>query len=57
MYVTFFDIATKKVLITERMIGRASGVGFRNYWVRPIYEVIKRIYDSKYKSWKYHYLK
>lgn len=56
MYVTFFNIRTKEVLITERMIGRASGAGFRNYWVRPFYEVIKRIYESKYKSWKYQYL-
>ena len=56
IHVTFFDIATKKVLITERMIGRASGLGFKNYWARPFYEVIKRIYESKYKVWKFKYL-
>ncbi len=42
-YVTFFDIATKKVLSTERMLGKASGFGLRNYWANSYYVVLKAI--------------
>lgn len=52
MYVTFIDMATKKVLFTERMTGKAGGFGYKNYWVKPVYEVLKDIEKSKYKEWK-----
>ena len=42
-YVTFFDIATKRVLSTERMLGKASGFGLRNYWANSYYVVLKAI--------------
>ncbi|MCX6151080.1 MAG: hypothetical protein NTX22_11180 [Ignavibacteriales bacterium] len=47
MFVTFFDISTKTVLLTYRMTGRAKGFGFRNYWVRSVFSVLKDI-DDKY---------
>ena len=34
MWVTFFDIASKKVLLTEKMSGKAGGFGWRNYWAK-----------------------
>jgi hypothetical protein len=40
-YVTFFDIASKKVLSTERMLGKASGFGLRNYWANSYYVILK----------------
>jgi hypothetical protein len=52
MYVTFIDMATKKVLFTERMVGKAGGFGYRNYWAKSVYEVIEDIQKSKYKEWK-----
>jgi hypothetical protein len=52
MYVTFIDMASRKVLFTERMSGEAGGFGFRNYWVRPVSEVIEKIQKSKYKQWR-----
>ena len=52
MYVTFIDMANRKVLHTERMTGKAGGFGFRNYWVKPVYEVIEKIDKSKYKEWQ-----
>jgi hypothetical protein len=51
MYVAFIDMATKKVLFTERMTGKAGGFGFRNYWVKPVHEVLDEIEGSKYKEW------
>lgn len=52
MYVTFIDLASGKVLLTERMIAKAAGFGFRNYWAKTVYEVLDDIKKSKYKEWK-----
>ena len=40
-YVTFFDISSKKVISTKRMLGKASGFGMRNYWANSYYMVLK----------------
>ncbi len=55
MWVTFFDISTKGVLLTERMSGKASGFGFRNYWANTYYVVMKAIEKTGYNSWKVKY--
>lgn len=52
MYVTFIDMATKKVLLTERMVGKAGGFGYKNYWAKSVYEVLEDIKKSKYKEWQ-----
>jgi len=52
MHITFFDLATQKVLLTERMTGAANGLGFRNYWIKPIYVVFIKIRDTQYAKWK-----
>lgn len=52
MYITFFDIASRKVIFTERMVGKAGGFGFRNYWAGSINKVLTEIGKSKYKEWK-----
>ncbi len=53
MWVTLVDMESKKLLLTERMVGKTSiGFGFRNYWANPIREVIEDIEKSKYKEWK-----
>ena len=45
MFVTFIDFQTKKVLLTEKMSGRAGGFGMRNYWVRTVKNVLNDIED------------
>lgn len=52
MFVTIIDMASKKVLLTKRMAGDAAGFGYRNYWARTVYEVIKSINSSEYNKWK-----
>jgi hypothetical protein len=52
VYVTLVDMGSKKVLLAEKMEGKAGGFGFRNYWVHTIYEVLKDIKKSKYNEWK-----
>lgn len=53
-FVTFFDIETKRVLLTERMSGKAGGFGVRNYWAKTYYLVMKEM-PSQMKTWKKKY--
>jgi hypothetical protein len=39
-WVTFFDAKTKKVISTERYLGKAGGFGLRNYWAKSYYNVM-----------------
>jgi len=55
IWVTLFDPKTKKVLMTEKMEGKATGFGFRNYWAGSIKDVILDIKKKKYKEWKSKY--
>ncbi|MDQ3047688.1 MAG: hypothetical protein M3R27_09090 [Bacteroidota bacterium] len=52
VYVTFFDIASKKVLLSEKVSGKAVGIGMRNYWAGAIKDILKQIDSSHYKNWK-----
>jgi hypothetical protein len=42
-YATFVDIKTKKVLATDRMVGKTGGFGLRNYWAKTFYLVLREI--------------
>jgi hypothetical protein len=56
IWVTFVDLKTKKVLMTERMIEDAKGgFGFRNFWASTIKELIDDIDKHKFKDWKKQY--
>lgn len=52
MYVTLINMASKKVLLTEKLTGKAQGFGFRNYWAYTIYKVLHTIDTDKYSEWK-----
>ncbi len=52
VYVTFFDIATKKILLCGKVSGAARGVGMRNYWAGAIKAIIKELGNGTFKSWK-----
>jgi hypothetical protein len=55
IWVTLVNMKTKKVLMTERIITKATGIGFRNYWASTIKEVIEEIDKKKYKEWRTKY--
>jgi len=40
-YVVFFDMATKEIIDMEAREGKASGIGFRNYWAGSVFSVMK----------------
>mgnify|MGYP001592684182 CR=1 FL=1 len=56
MWVTFFNLADRNVLFTERMSGVAGGITFRNHWSRTVYEVIDQIRNTKYAEWRFRYV-
>jgi hypothetical protein len=40
-YVVFFDISSKEIIDMERKVGKAAGIGFRNFWTGSAYNVMK----------------
>ncbi len=52
VWVTFFDVKSKKVVFTERIDGSVGmGFSFRNYWATGFKKIIDQIKNSKYKEW------
>jgi len=51
MYVTFFNIATKEVILTEKLSGKAGGFGLKSYWAKTIFLVLEQC-EKKMGSWK-----
>lgn len=54
-WVTFFNLGNKKVLLTEKMTSKAAGFGFRNFWTKPFYDMIKDIKTTYYTKWNSKY--
>lgn len=42
-WVTFVDMSSKQVLHTERVTGKAGGIGFRNYWASSFLKILKEV--------------
>lgn len=51
VFVTYFDIASKKVLLTERMTAKPVGFGIRNYWAGAIAKILKDCHN-KVPGWE-----
>lgn len=51
IYVVFFDVASRKVISSQRLCEKAGGMGFRNYWFRPIKDAVKKL-PKMYKEVK-----
>ncbi len=50
-WVTFLDLSTRKILLTERIEAKAGGIGFRNFWAGGVYNINKAIGSKYYKQW------
>lgn len=51
VWVTFIDLKTKKVLLTEPVEGKAVGFTFRNYWAGAVANINKAIKSNYFKKW------
>jgi hypothetical protein len=49
LYVVYFDIPSRKVLYSERVIAKGDGLGFRNYWFNPIKAAVGKL-SKMYKK-------
>ncbi len=56
-HVVVLKLATKEILIHERVVGKPQGFGLRNYWAGSIYSAIKQVRNSSYGEWKARYKK
>jgi len=56
IYVTFFDIATKEVLFFEKIVGKARGIGLRNYWAGAVHNILTQVNKTYYNNWKKKYV-
>ena len=52
IYVVLFDTKSKEILFSDKLSGEAGGFGFRNYWARSVYNIIKDIQKQKYRRWR-----
>lgn len=43
VWTTWFDLSDKSVVRTDRECEAPGGVGFRNYWLRPVLDVAKEL--------------
>ncbi|MEO8768642.1 MAG: hypothetical protein ABI402_01100 [Ferruginibacter sp.] len=50
-WVVYVDMNSKKVLMSQHILGKAGGFGFKNYWAKAFYNILKDS-DYKDKSWK-----
>jgi hypothetical protein len=57
MWVTFFSLKDRNILLTEKISGTAGGIGFRNHWATTVYNVINKIRDTKFAEWRYRYVR
>ena len=51
-HVVIINMETKEILLHERIVAVAGGIGLRNYWARPIYEAIGIVKKKSFKRWK-----
>jgi hypothetical protein len=51
IYVTYFDVKNRKVLVTTRLEGKPKGFGFRNYWMGAIKNLLEKV-PSNRKNWE-----
>jgi len=56
-HVAVINMATKEILIYDRLRGEPGGIGLRNYWAGSIRQVIETIEAKRYKAWKAMYAK
>jgi len=50
MWVVFFDINSKSILLAKYMSAKPEGFGLKNFWIRTVYNVLQEC-KSKYPKW------
>jgi hypothetical protein len=51
-WVTFVNMGTKEVLLTERVVSPPSGFGMRNFWAGAINGALVKIKKKEFENWR-----
>jgi hypothetical protein len=52
MWVTFVNLESKDVILTERMEGKPGGLNLRNFWAGSIHSVMEEMRTKAFKEWE-----
>lgn len=52
VHVTFFDVATRKILWTKKMSGKPSGGNAKSAWAGAVKDILNQIEKKEFKAWK-----
>ncbi len=52
MWFAFLKKENNELIFTKRVTGKASGLGFRNYWAGAVAHAIEKVYSEKFMVWK-----
>jgi hypothetical protein len=55
MYFTFFDLASREIILSEKMTGKPGGFGIRNFWAGAIYDNLKSLEKKEFEMWRKKY--
>lgn len=55
VYFTFFDLSSREILVSEKMAGKPSGFGLRNFWGGAIYGNLKSLQKKDFEMWRKKY--
>jgi hypothetical protein len=55
LWVTFVNMETGAVLLTERVTGSPQGGGLRNFWAGAIMDVISHVKKKDFEAWRKKY--
>ena len=54
-WITFVDMNSKNVLLTERVYGKPGGAGIRNYWANSVHDMMDKMRSKEFKAWRKRY--
>ena len=52
VWVTFINLQTKDVLLTEQLMGDPGGAGLRNYWANACYSILEKMKKKDFERWR-----
>ena len=55
-WVTFVDMGSHKVVLTERVHGDPGGAGMRNYWANAIHDMMEKMRSKEFRAWRKRYI-
>jgi hypothetical protein len=55
VWVTFINLESKEVLLTEKLMGTPGGAGLRNYWANACHDILEKMKSKDFPRWKKSY--